>query len=89
MYFPTKPIPSREGRGKRRVLREDGRAAEGKTFGRLGFFILTTGQQRNFSGENLWVHGYEASTVGFELDAIKKYIAEQEKTDNERDEGKF
>jgi hypothetical protein len=38
--FPTKPIPPREGRGKRRVLREDGRAAEGQTFGMLGFFIF-------------------------------------------------
>ena len=32
------------------------------------------GKQRNFSGENLWARGYAVSTVGFELDAIKKYI---------------
>jgi hypothetical protein len=37
--FPTKPILSRERRGKRRVLIEDGRAAEGTTFGMPGFFI--------------------------------------------------
>jgi putative transposase len=47
------------------------------------------GKQRNFSGENLWARGYAVSTVGFELERIKKYIAEQEKTDNDRDEGKF
>ena len=47
------------------------------------------GIQRNFSGENLWARGYAVSTVGFELDTIKKYIAEQEKTDSDRDEGKF
>jgi hypothetical protein len=41
--FPTKPIPPREGRGKRRVLREDGRAAEGQTFGVLGFFLFLAG----------------------------------------------
>jgi len=33
------------------------------------------GKQRNFSGENLWARGYAVSTVGIELDAIKKYIA--------------
>lgn len=47
------------------------------------------GKQRNFSGENLWARGYAVSTVGFELETIKKYIADQEKTDNDRDEGKF
>ncbi len=47
------------------------------------------GEQRNFSGENLWARGYAVSTVGFELDAIKKYIAEQEKTHSDREEGKF
>lgn len=47
------------------------------------------GKQRNFSGENLWARGYAVSTVGFELDAIKKYIAEQEKTHSDREEGKF
>jgi len=47
------------------------------------------GKQRNFGGENLWARGYAVSTVGFELDSLNKYIAEQEKTDSERDEGKF
>ena len=30
------------------------------------------GKQRNFSGENLWARGYAVSTVGFELERIKK-----------------
>lgn len=47
------------------------------------------GKQRNFNGENLWARGYAVSTVGFELERIKKYIAEQEKMDSDRDEGKF
>jgi hypothetical protein len=29
------------------------------------------------------------STIGFELDKIKEYIAHQEKLDSEQDEGKF
>lgn len=47
------------------------------------------GKQRNFNGENLWARGYAVSTVGFELDTIKKYIAHQEKNDKDQDEGKF
>ena len=35
-------------------------------------------KQRNFSGEDLWARGYAVSTVGFELDKIKDYIAHQE-----------
>ena len=47
------------------------------------------GKQRNFSGENLWACGYAVSTVGFELDKIKDYIAHQEKLDTEQEEGRF
>jgi putative transposase len=47
------------------------------------------GKQRDFGGENLWARGYAVSTVGFEPDSLNKYIAEQEKTDSDRDEGKF
>ena len=46
-------------------------------------------KQRNFSGENLWACGYAVSTVGFELDKIKDYIAHQEKLDTEQEEGRF
>lgn len=46
-------------------------------------------KQRNFNGENLWACGYAVSTVGFELEKIKDYIAHQEKIDSEQEEGKF
>ena len=46
-------------------------------------------KQRNFSGENLWARGYAVSTVGFELDKVKDYIAHQEKLDTEQEEGRF
>ena len=36
------------------------------------------GKQRNFSGEGFWARGYCVSTVGYELEAVKKYIREQE-----------
>jgi class 3 adenylate cyclase len=34
-------------------------------------------------GEHFWARGYAVSTVGFELESVKKYIREQEKTDKE------
>ncbi len=40
-----------------------------------------SGKKRNFTGENFWARGYAVSTVGFELEAVKKYIQEQEETD--------
>lgn len=46
-----------------------------------------SGKQRNFNGENFWARGYAVSTIGFELEAVKKYIKEQE--DMEKSEGKF
>ena len=37
------------------------------------------GKQSNFSGENFWMRGYAVvSTVGFELDVVKRYVREQE-----------
>jgi len=36
-----------------------------------------SGKERNFTGEHFWARGYAVSTVGFELEAIKKYIREQ------------
>jgi putative transposase len=44
------------------------------------------GKFRNFSGENFWARGYAVSTVGFELEAVKKYIREQEDAD---EQGRF
>ena len=39
------------------------------------------GKQRNFEGEKFWARGYAVSTVGFELESVKKYIREQEYND--------
>ena len=39
------------------------------------------GKQRNFNGENFWARGYAVSTVGFELEAVRRYIREQEASD--------
>lgn len=44
------------------------------------------GKARNFSGENFWARGYAVSTVGFELEAVKRYIREQEDSD---EQGRF
>ena len=47
------------------------------------------GKKRNFSGEKLWARGYAVSTVGLEIEMVKKYIAHQEQTDRENEEGRF
>ncbi len=47
------------------------------------------GKNRNFNGEKLWARGYAVSTVGFELEKVKKYIAQQEKLEKDQEEGKF
>jgi putative transposase len=39
------------------------------------------GKERNFSGEHFWARGYAVSTVGFELEQVRKYIREQEIAD--------
>jgi putative transposase len=39
------------------------------------------GKARNFSGESFWARGYAVSTVGFELEAVKRYIREQDIAD--------
>jgi putative transposase len=41
----------------------------------------SSGKQRNFNGENFWGRGYAVSTVGFELEAVRHYIREQEIAD--------
>ena len=40
-------------------------------------------KERNFVGEHFWARGYAVSTVGFELESVKKYIREQEQADKE------
>ena len=39
------------------------------------------GKLKNFTGEHFWARGYAVSTVGYELEAVKRYIREQEKDD--------
>jgi putative transposase len=39
------------------------------------------GKERNFTGEHFWARGYAVSTVGFELERVRKYIREQESPD--------
>ena len=45
------------------------------------------GKQRNFNGENFWARGYAVSTIGYDLEEIRKYIREQE--DSDKQEGSF
>jgi len=40
-----------------------------------------SGRMKNFTGEHFWARGYAVSTVGFELEEVKKYIQNQELTD--------
>jgi putative transposase len=44
------------------------------------------GKERNFLGEHFWARGYAVSTVGFELEAVRRYIREQEASD---EQGRF
>ena len=44
------------------------------------------GKERNFVGEHFWARGYCVSTVGFELEAVKAYIRDQ---DAEDEQGRF
>lgn len=46
------------------------------------------GKERNFTGASFWARGYAVSTVGFEEDQVRKYIRDQEGTD-EPTEGSF
>ena len=45
------------------------------------------GKERNFNGEHFWARGYAISTAGFEVEQVRKYIREQDETDNH--EGSF
>ena len=45
------------------------------------------GRKRNFNGESLWARGYAVSTVGFELEKVRKYIREQNERDKNEDDG--
>ena len=45
-----------------------------------------SGKERNYTGEHFWARGYAVSTVGFELEEIRRYVREQEDDD---DNGRF
>lgn len=40
------------------------------------------GRERNFTGEHFWARGYWVSTVGYNLEQVKKYIREQKDDDS-------
>jgi len=39
------------------------------------------GKLQNFTGAHCWARGYAVSTVGYELEQVKRYIREQEAED--------
>jgi len=39
------------------------------------------GKERNFTGEHFWARGYAVSTIGFELEAVQRYVREQDAAD--------
>ena len=47
------------------------------------------GRKRNFNGESLWARGYAVSTVGFELEQVRRYIRGQSERDMKEDDGNF
>ena len=49
------------------------------------------GRKRNFNGEKFWARGYAVSTVGFEVEVVKKYVKNQEQLDCDGcdEEGQF
>jgi len=42
---------------------------------------LLCGKERNFAGAHFWAWGYAVSTVGFELEQVRRCIREQESAD--------
>ena len=47
------------------------------------------GKKRNFNGESMWARGYAVSTVGFELEEVRRYIRHQSERDMKEDYGNF
>jgi len=39
------------------------------------------GKWQNFTGAHFWARGYAVSTVGYELEQVKRYIRDQETED--------
>ncbi len=44
------------------------------------------GNERNFAGEHFWARGYAVSTVGFDEDAVRRYVHDQ---DDDDESGRF
>jgi putative transposase len=40
-------------------------------------------RDKNFTGQHFWARGYCVSTIGFELEVVRKYIREQEIADEQ------
>ena len=45
--------------------------------------------RRNFVGQHFWARGYSASTVGRDEEVIRRYIRNQEVTDQQQDQLTF
>lgn len=45
---------------------------------------MFSGKQRNFTGEHFWARGYWVSTVGYNLEQVRKYIQEQTEEDDKQ-----
>ncbi len=68
-------------------IRSDNRVLKGKSA--IAVARQYGGKKKNFNGERFWARGYAVSTVGFELEKVKEYIAHQERLDKDDDEGNF
>ena len=44
------------------------------------------GRERNFTGEHFWARGYCVSTVGYQEEQVRRYIREQDASD---EQGRF
>ena len=44
------------------------------------------GRRRNYGGQHFWARGYWVSTVGRDEASVRRYIQEQEREDQRRDQ---
>lgn len=54
---------------------------KGKSALAIARYVQT--KDKNYVGQHFWARGYAVSTVGFELEVVKKYIRDQEVADKE------
>ena len=56
----------------------------------LAILRMFLGREQNFTGEYFWARGYWVSTVGLNIEQVKKYNQEQEGDDGNPDtQGSF